>query len=284
MTSLKQRPDGTLEITINIAWSKIAQVFDSVTIEAVKKAEISGFRKGKAPRSLVEKNLDRSKISEEVIKRIIPEMYEEAIKEHKLNPIILPKIVLKDVKEEKDWVIIALTSNKPKITISDYKTKIRDLKKAKNAKIWLPGEAPQEKNNPKSVKPSLDEILKALNECIQAVVSPLLLEHEVNRMLSDLIDQTRKLGMTVEQYLTAKGLTADNLRAEYEAQARRALVLEFALEEIADQEKITVSETDINTIIKTAKTDEEKQKLEHERYYIASALRRQKTLDFVASL
>lgn len=90
--------------------------------------------------------------------------------------------------------------------------------------------------------------------------------------------------MSVEQYLSSTGRTADGVRKEYEEQARRTLTLEFALEEIADREGIIISDDDIDTVIKTAKTDEEKKSLGAQRYYIASVLRRQKTLDFLSSL
>jgi FKBP-type peptidyl-prolyl cis-trans isomerase (trigger factor) len=90
--------------------------------------------------------------------------------------------------------------------------------------------------------------------------------------------------MSVEQYLSSTGRTNESVRKEYAEQAKRTLTLEFTLEEIADKEGILVSDDDIDTVIKTAKTEEEKKSLEAQRYYIASVLRRQKTLDFLASI
>jgi trigger factor len=112
----------------------------------------------------------------------------------------------------------------------------------------------------------------------------LLVENEVNRLLSDLIDQTKKLGLTVEQYLASTGRNAETIKKEYESQASRTLILEFSLEAIADKEGILVSDDDIDTVLKTAKSEEEKKALESQRYYLASILRRQKTLDFLGSL
>jgi len=76
-------------------------------------------------------------------------------------------------------------------------------------------------------------------------------------LLSDLIDQTKKLGLTVEQYLASTNRTIDTIRKEYEEQAKRTLTLEFALEDIADKESIFVSDDDIDTVIKSAKSDGE---------------------------
>jgi trigger factor len=178
----------------------------------------------------------------------------------------------------------AITCEKPKLTLGDYKKAIRELKAGKLKKIWVPGadQKPEDKDKPQ--KPSLDELLKAAYETVTIELPALLIEHEVNRLLSDLIDQTKKLGMSVEQYLSSTGRTADTIRKEYEDQARRTLTLEFALEDIADKEGILISDDDIDAVLKTAKSDEEKKALQAQRYYVASVLRRQKTIDFLASL
>lgn len=283
-TTLQQLADGTIELTITVAWADVEKQYETTINEMVQNAEVSGFRKGKAPRSVVEPKLDKTNVYEEVLKNLIPDVYGKAVEEHKLRPIVSPKIELKEATEKKDWIIRALTCEKPDVKLGDYKKAIADLKASKAKKIWVPGKEPKEEEKDKPQKPTLDELLKALYDNVSINVPALLLEHEVNRLLSDLIDQTRKLGMSVEQYLSSTGRTSDSVRKEYEEQSRRTLSLEFALEAVADREGILVSDDDIDTVIKTAKTDEEKKNLEAQRYYIASVLRRQKTLDFLAAL
>ena len=103
-------------------------------------------------------------------------------------------------------------------------------------------------------------------------------------MLSNLIDQVKKLGLTVEQYLASTNRTNESIRQEYTDQSRRTITLEFALEEIADKEGILVSDDDVAAVIQSAKNEEEKKSMETQRYYLATILRRQKTLDFLSSL
>jgi trigger factor len=110
------------------------------------------------------------------------------------------------------------------------------------------------------------------------------LDQEVNRLLSDLVDQTKKLGLSVEQYLASTNRTADGIRHEYEEQAKRTLTLEFGLETIADKEGILISDDDIEAVIKTAKSDDERKAMENQKYYLATILRRQKTIDMLAAL
>lgn len=285
MTSTSNRlPEGTVELMITIPWAEVEQVYNEVVEDAVKNAELAGFRKGKAPRAVVEEKLDKTKAYEDVLKRMIPKVYSDAVVEHKIKPIVSPKIELKEATEKKNWVIRAITCEKPSVKLGEYKKAIQDLKASKAKKIWVPGQEQKAEEKDKPQKPTLDEILKAVYENVKMDVPALLLEQEVNRLLSDLIDQTKKLGMSVEQYLSSTGRTAETVRKEYAEQAVRTLTLEFTLEEIADREGVLVSDDDITTVIKTAKTEEEKKTLETQRYYIASVLRRQKTLDFLASL
>lgn len=271
-STVDRATDGSVALTISIPWADVAKTYEKVVVEMVQKAELPGFRAGHAPREMVEKNLDKTKVYEEVLKTLIPTVYNAAIIEQKVKPIVNPKIELKTATENKDWVFIAHTCEKPTVTLGDYKKAIQGLK----TKILKPGEEPK--------KPTLDELLMALYNSVTATLPSLLIEHEVNRLLSELIDQTKKLGLTVEQYLASTQRTSESMKKEYEEQAKRTLTLEFALEEIADGEGILVSDDDIDAVIKTGKTDEEKKILENQRYYLASVLRRQKTLDFLASI
>lgn len=284
-STLTRQGDGTIELLISVPWAEVESLYEKVVSELVKNAEVEGFRKGKAPRAIVEAKLDKTKTYEEVLKELIPTVYGKAIEEQKIRPVVSPRIELKAATEKKDWIIRALTCEKPTVTLGNYKKAIADLKSEKAKKIWIPGkdeQKPQEAEKPQ--KPTLDELLKAVFDNVKANIPTLLIEHEVNRLLSDLIDQTRKLGMSVEQYLSSTGRTSDSVRKEYEQQALRTLTLEFALEAIADTEGILISDDDIDTVIKTAKSDQEKETLTSQRYYIASVLRRQKTLDFLSAL
>ncbi len=281
-STLQRQDDGSIELLITVPWNEVEAEYEKTIAHMVEHAEVDGFRKGKAPRAVVEAKLDKTKVYEEVLKDLIPTVYGKAIEEHKIRPIVQPKIELKEATEKKDWVLRAITCEKPEVTLGEYKKAIQDLKASKTTKIWKPGDNPEEKDKPQ--KPTLDEILKALYDNVKIQLPALLLEHEVNRLLSDLIDQTKKLGMSVEQYLSSTGRTADTVRKEYEGQAGRTITLEFALEAIADKEGILISDDDVDTVIKTAKSDAEKESLTAQRYYIASVLRRQKTLDFLAAL
>jgi len=281
---LKRHDDKTVELTLSIPWDSIQKTYNEVIEDFVKETELPGFRKGKAPRTAVEEKLDKTKVYEEVLQRLIPKLYSEAIQQEKIHPIVMPKINLLEAKEGQEWKILAITCEKPEITLGKYKEAIVDLKTSKQKKIWLPGEEPKKEDEEKEKKVTLDELLQAVYSSITTVLPKILLDQEVNRLLSDLVDQTKKLGLTVDQYLASTNRTADGIRREYEEQARRTVTLEFGLEAIADAQGVLISDDDINAVIKTAKSDDERKAMENQKYYLATILRRQKTIDMLANL
>lgn len=281
-TAISRQEDGTIELTVTVPWKKVKENFDKFFAKAVSGVEVEGFRKGKAPKKLAEDKVDKEKVYQEMIKEIIPLFYLEAVKEHNLRPIISPKVELLNAKEDQDWQFKASLCEKPKVTLGNYKKAVLELKRQKATKIWVPGEK-EEKKKEKNKGPTLDEILNTLLKEVQVRIPEILLGDQVNHLLADLLDQTRKLGLTIDQYLKAKGETVKQLQDEYRIQAERALSLEFALEEIADQEKITVEEKEIDEIINKEKDEKIRTQLKGQKYYLASLLRRQKTLNSLAT-
>jgi FKBP-type peptidyl-prolyl cis-trans isomerase (trigger factor) len=115
-------------------------------------------------------------------------------------------------------------------------------------------------------------------------ISPLILDAEVNRRLTSLYEEIKKLGLTVEQYLESKKLTAASLREKLTEETKDLYKSEFLLEQIADKEQITVDKTDLDKVFKQAKSKEEEALYKNNSYLYTRLLRKQKTLDFLANL
>jgi FKBP-type peptidyl-prolyl cis-trans isomerase (trigger factor) len=280
-STINKLPKSTVELTVSIPWSDVKITYDSVFKKVAGYAELSGFRKGKAPKKIVEENVDKQKLYEEVVRQIIPQAIADALKQHTLSPVTPPQVTVEKAKENEDWVIIAKVALRPVINLKQYKDKIKEIKKLK-VKIWTPGTKEEDKK--KEEKVSLDEIINTLLNEVEVEISDLLISQEANRLLSDLVDQTQKLGMTVEQYLLAKGKTSEQLRSEYALQAQKNLAVEFILAEIAEKEKITVQPAEIEALITKVEKPEEREKLRKDSYYLAHLIRQQKTLDFLSNL
>lgn len=281
-SQIAREQNGNINLTITIPKEEVKKTWDHTVNEAAKNAKITGFRKGKAPKKLVEENLNIDKVTEEVLKILLPKSYIEAVKEHNLQPIINPKIhveSLGDAKDpktlmERDWTFSATTCEAPKLELGNYKDAISKI--TAKSKIIVPGREIEQ--------PKMDDIIKTLLDTVTISVPQILVEQEVERQLAHLLDDIKKLGLNLDQYLSSTGKTPQNLRDEYEQKAVNEMKFEFALSEIADKEHIVVEEKEIQEAIQKAKTDEERKNLETNKYLLARILRQQKTLDFLRNL
>lgn len=273
--------DGTITLTINIPKAEIEKEYQKVEDEAVKTVEIKGFRKGKAPKETAKKHLDKGKIYEEVIRILVPKFYADALSEHKVNPIVQPEIKLSKAKEGEDWEFTARVCEKPNVDLGDYKTEVQKVKaESKKDSIWVPGKDEKEKVDPAKLREKqLNDILNALLSKVKVEVPSIIIETELSQKMSRLVDELQKLGLTVDKYLQTKNKTPQQFQDETKKEITNTYKLEFILEELADAEKVVVSDHDINKIVSEAKNEAEKKALESQKYYLSSLLRRQKTLD-----
>jgi len=274
-SKINKQPDGTIKLDISISAKDIAATKELVVEEYVKNMQLPGFRKGKAPKKAVEDKIDQEKLREEILRKLLPKYYVQAITDHKLNPILNPKIHIHKINgENEDWQFEAITCEAPEIDLGGYKESIKKI--TAKSKIVIPGKEQQQV--------SFDDIVKELLTSVKITIPQIILDQEVDRLLAQSLDEIKKLGLTLEQYLGSTGKTAADLRKEYETKATNDVKLEFALQKIADEEKIVVEEKEIEEAINQAKSDAEKQNLQANRYLLSSILRQQKTLDFLRNL
>jgi FKBP-type peptidyl-prolyl cis-trans isomerase (trigger factor) len=266
--------DGTITLTITIPKAGIAKAQAEIVDEYVKDATLPGFRKGKAPKKIVEEKLDKEKLKEEILKKLLPVFYVEAVKEHNLQPIVHPKIHVGKVDEGEDWEFSAITAELPQVVLKDYKKAIKDI--TAKSKIVLPGKEQQE--------PKMEDIVEALLANVTVTIPSLLVDQEVDRLLAQTLDEVKTLGLTLDQYLASTKKTPEELRKDYAEKAENDIKIEFVLQKIAEEEKIAVEEKEVEEAIARAKSDQERANLQANRYLLANILRQQKTLDFLKNL
>ena len=102
-----------------------AKVFD----EGIKKVfnknakyfNIPGFRKGRAPMNIVEKYYGDEIFYEDAFNEVVPAIYDEAIKNEKLEVVSRPKIDIVQMEKGKDLIFTAIVDVKPEVKLGKYK-------------------------------------------------------------------------------------------------------------------------------------------------------------------
>ena len=102
-----------------------AQKFD----EAIQKAytknakyfTIPGFRKGKAPYKIVERQYGAQIFYEDAFNEVVPEIYEKELNENKIEAVSRPDIDITQMEKGKDLIFTAIVQTKPEVTLGKYK-------------------------------------------------------------------------------------------------------------------------------------------------------------------
>lgn len=85
------------------------------------KINVPGFRRGKAPRKLIETMYGESVFYDDAFQLIFPDLYDEAVKENNLQVVDQPEVDVQEIGEGKDLVFSCEVYVRPDVTLGDYK-------------------------------------------------------------------------------------------------------------------------------------------------------------------
>ena len=202
-SSVNRLPNGNIELTLTIPWAKMQQGYEQVIVETIKNTEMKGFRKGFAPRKLVEERLDRNQTFSHALQHLLPPAYQAAVDKHGLKPVVYPHIRIAKGNEGEDWVLTAVLCEAPIVRLG-------------------------------KLTADLDQLLKNS----EVLLADLIVEQEADHRLGQLAENLTQLGVSVDKYLTSKKLTSPQLRAKLASEARRDLSMEFILHRVQVEHKL----------------------------------------------
>ena len=108
-----------LEITVEAA--KFEEGMQKSFLKNVRKYSIPGFRKGKAPRKMIERYYGEQVLYEDAINFVCSEAYDEAIKENDIHPVDRPEIDMKEIGSGQDLIFTARVTVRPEAELGEYK-------------------------------------------------------------------------------------------------------------------------------------------------------------------
>lgn len=119
LVKITDKAKNQKELEIKIEQSAFEEAVTKVYRKEAPKITIPGFRKGKAPRAIIEKMYGKGVFYEDALNELLPDEYEAAVKESGIEPVSRPEI---DVKSfEGDVTVTAAVYVKPDVALGEYK-------------------------------------------------------------------------------------------------------------------------------------------------------------------
>jgi trigger factor len=419
----ERKPGSQVVLSVEVDADQVSKSIDQAYSRLAPRVRIAGFRPGKAPRPMVEREIGWPTLRQEALDLILPTAYNSALDEAGLDPIDVPRVEVQQFDRGQPMRFTATVSIKPEITLKEYhdirvprpNTEIVDkdvdeaierlrarfaelhaverpvqagdfltidthilksgavligesqtdaqlevdkerlisglaegltgqaVGETRDIRLTLPADYPKKdlagsdvvfRVTVKSIKerrlPPLDDelakqvgrgqtlaelqqelrdelqeaahqadeqrfendVLKALDERMEAEVPEALIEREVNRRVRELELRLQDQGMKMERYLEYTNTSLDVLKAEQRPQAVQKVRLELALEAVAEREGLTVSDAEVEQAVQNALAEEDHAGHRHGdlrtadpvRAYFRHQLLMRKTIDYLSAV
>ncbi|HOL92150.1 MAG TPA: trigger factor [Clostridiales bacterium] len=112
---------NVVQLEIEVEAEKFEQGMQKAFARNAKKFNIPGFRRGKAPRHLVERYYGEQVLYEDAINEVCPDAYEQAVEENDIHPVDRPEIDIKQIGKGKSLIFTATVTVRPDVELGEYK-------------------------------------------------------------------------------------------------------------------------------------------------------------------
>ena len=112
---------GSAKIVVEIEKPEFENALNKAYTKCRKNIMIPGFRKGKAPRKMVEAMYGATVFYEDAVNEIFPEIYAKAVVEQKIKAVGAPSVADMDTDENGNVILTVSTELYPEVTLGEYK-------------------------------------------------------------------------------------------------------------------------------------------------------------------
>ena len=109
------------KLTVEVSAEELEKAIQGAYLKNKNKISIPGFRKGKAPRVMIEKMYGAGIFYEDAANALIPEAYSKAVEESELDVVSQPEIDVTQLEKGQPFIFTAEVAVKPEVTLGDYK-------------------------------------------------------------------------------------------------------------------------------------------------------------------
>jgi trigger factor len=119
--STEKLENNQVVLTITVPQAAVAQAYDRAWRNIAGKLSVPGFRKGKAPRKIVESRVGLPAIQEEAFELLAAKNYTEALREAQIQPVSRPNVDVQTLAEDQDMIFKVTVTVKPEVQLGQYK-------------------------------------------------------------------------------------------------------------------------------------------------------------------
>ena len=120
-TTIEKQPENVVKVDIEIPAKDAVNYYNDAAKKLAQYVNIPGFRKGKAPRNIVEQNIGEERIKHEALENALPRIFSQVIKENDFDVVAQPYVESYDFKIGEDLKIVAKLELRPEVTLGQYK-------------------------------------------------------------------------------------------------------------------------------------------------------------------
>ena len=120
-TTIEKQPENIVKVDIEVPAKDAVNYYNNAAKRLAQYVNIPGFRKGKAPRNIVEQNIGEERIKHEALEGALPKIFSEVIKENDFDLVAQPYVESYDYKIGEDLRIVAKLELRPEVTLGEYK-------------------------------------------------------------------------------------------------------------------------------------------------------------------
>lgn len=119
-TSVDKLSDTRVKLTVNVPFDELSAEIDQAYKAIAQQVNIPGFRRGKAPRQLIDARFGRGTVLEQVVNDMLPTRYQQAISDNEINPLGQPQIDITKIEDNDLVEFTAEVDVRPEITVPDF--------------------------------------------------------------------------------------------------------------------------------------------------------------------
>ena len=134
--TLENEKENVVKLNITIPAKDAADAYNNAVRKISQYVNIDGFRKGKAPRSVVERHVGTERIKQEAIENLMPKAINQAVVDNKLDLVAQPYITAYNFNIGEDLTVTAKAELRPEVTLGQYKglkLEVKDASVAEDA-------------------------------------------------------------------------------------------------------------------------------------------------------